>query len=105
MIDTGFPYLLASYDSHIHTPQVVGLVGQGLQKDSPLAARAFDTFAGWRPSEPCTLSSLAVHQTLSELLLYTARRIRALSPTAPAAMLFGLSLSERDLEVSLGCLT
>ncbi|XRA96236.1 glutamine amidotransferase [Pycnococcus provasolii] len=49
-------------------------VGQYVYKGCPWKGCVFDTMAGWRPSEPCSLSVLAMHHTLTELMLYIVER-------------------------------
>ncbi|GJP47206.1 hypothetical protein CLOM_g6423, partial [Closterium sp. NIES-68] len=47
--------------------------------------RVFHTHAGWRSAEPASLSAVACHATLTELLLHAARTLRANADAAKAA--------------------
>lgn len=50
-------------------------VGQHVYRGCEWNGSVFDTFAGWRPAEACTVSALAMHHTLTELLLFVAERV------------------------------
>ena len=49
-------------------------IGQYVYPGAPWIGRVFYTFSGWRSSEALTVSTVACHHTLSELLLYLAKR-------------------------------
>mmetsp|Transcript_84638 Transcript_84638/g.137201 ORF Transcript_84638/g.137201 Transcript_84638/m.137201 type:complete len:1524 (+) Transcript_84638:3-4574(+) len=72
-------------------------VGQLSYVGAPWLARTWTTFAGWRPAEALTVSTVAFHQTLTELLLCLARC--AVNETDAAfAAAAGLKLEEKDLD-------
>ena len=48
-------------------------VGQSMALGAPFSGRIFSTGAGWRAAEPATVSALAMHHLLTELLLHLAR--------------------------------
>jgi hypothetical protein len=75
-------------------------VGQSLAQGAPFGARIFSTGAGWRAAEPASVSALATHHLLTEVLLHLARRM--LSDTELVAKAasppLGLRLTTRDVE-------
>jgi hypothetical protein len=50
--------------------KMAAAVGQLSFAAAPCVARTWTTFAGWRPAEALTVSTVAFHQTITELLLY-----------------------------------
>ncbi|CAI5468363.1 unnamed protein product [Closterium sp. Yama58-4] len=52
-------------------------------------ARVFHTHAGWRSAEPATVSAVACHATLTELLLHAARTLRSNADSAKLATELG----------------
>ncbi len=65
-------------------------------EDAPWKARVWTSYAGWRPSEALTLSTVAFHQTLSELLLFLARS--AVRDSAALKRVAGLKLDMEDVK-------
>jgi hypothetical protein len=65
-------------------------------EDAPWKARVWTSYAGWRPSEALTLSTVAFHQTLSELLLFLARS--AVSDSGALKRVAGLKLELEDVK-------
>ena len=49
-------------------------VGQHCGPSAPWVGRVWYTVSGWRPSEALTVSTVSCHHTLSELLLYMAKK-------------------------------
>jgi hypothetical protein len=70
-------------------------VGQQVQAGAPWEARIFDTGAGWRTAEPATISTAAMHATLTELLLHLMRL--ALAQRGDQARPFGLAADQNDV--------
>jgi len=70
-------------------------VGQGAHAGAEWVNRVLPTYAGWRPSEALTVSTVACHHTLTELLLSFARRADASPPAFKAHA--GLLLSQSDI--------
>jgi hypothetical protein len=70
-------------------------VGQQVQAGAPWEARIFDTGAGWRTAEPATISTAAMHATLTELLLHLMRL--ALAQRSDHARPFGLAAEQNDV--------
>ncbi|GAA6615658.1 hypothetical protein [Scytonema sp. NUACC26] len=52
-----------------------GAIGQNYGNGTAFCRRIFTTNSGRRTAEPCTLSTAALQQTLTELLLYLAKRM------------------------------
>jgi len=50
-------------------------VGQHAYVGAPWTGRVWTTYAGWRPSEALTVSTVAAHHVLTELLLYLAEHV------------------------------
>jgi len=75
--------------------KMAAAVGQMPQEDAPWVGRVFSTFCGWRPAEALTVSAVACHHSLSELLLYLAKRAAA-SPDAFRAA-SGFKLTDSDV--------
>ncbi|EKX36351.1 hypothetical protein GUITHDRAFT_155261 [Guillardia theta CCMP2712] len=50
-------------------------VGQHAYIGAPWTGRVWTTYAGWRPSEALTVSTVAAHHVLTELLLYLAEHV------------------------------
>jgi len=71
-------------------------VGQQVYAGAPWQARVFDTAAGWRTAEPATVSTAAMHATLTELLLLLMRQ--ALARRGDAAPPFGFAASASDVQ-------
>ena len=71
-------------------------VGQQVYAGAPWQARVFDTTAGWRTAEPATVSTAAMHATLTELLLSLMRLASA--RRGDAALPFGFAASASDVE-------
>lgn len=72
-------------------------VGQLSYADAPWVSRTWTTLAGWRPSEALTVSTIAFHQTLTELLLYLARRAAFQSKESGFAAIVGLKFQSEDI--------
>ena len=70
-------------------------VGQSVCAGAPWQARVFDTSAGWRTAEPATVSTAAMHATLTELLLLLMEQ--ALARRGDAAPPFGCTASPEDV--------
>lgn len=68
---------------------------QASHASAPWISRVIPTYAGWRPSEALTVSTVALHHTFSELLLFLAER----SQTSDVSFRIGagFSLSENDV--------
>lgn len=71
--------LAVSYLLHSITPSVFVVagewdtqIGRCLRKNAEkfMTSHVFITYAGLRPAEPCSISLVAMHQTLTELLRY-----------------------------------
>lgn len=71
-------------------------VGQLSYPDAPWVSRTWTTFTGWRPAEALTVSTVAFHQTLTEVLLYLARRAVSESKDSGFAAVAGLKFSFED---------
>jgi hypothetical protein len=71
-------------------------VGQAVHTGAPWQARVFDTAAGWRTAEPATVSTAAMHATLTELMLLLMRL--ALARRGDAAPPFGFAASATDVQ-------
>mmetsp|Transcript_74697 Transcript_74697/g.200059 ORF Transcript_74697/g.200059 Transcript_74697/m.200059 type:complete len:1216 (+) Transcript_74697:161-3808(+) len=54
--------------------KMASAVGQSCYPGAPWIGRVWYTFSGWRPSEALTVSTVSCHQTLSELLLFLAKK-------------------------------
>jgi len=72
-------------------------VGQGVHVRAPWQARVFATCAGWRTAEPATVSTAAMHASLTQLLLRLARDGRAAADTG-GEQPFGLTARGADLD-------
>ena len=70
-------------------------VGQQVSAGAPWEARVFDTGAGWRTAEPATVSTAAMHATLTELLLHLTRL--ALAQRGDNTRPFGLAAVQNDV--------
>jgi hypothetical protein len=70
-------------------------VGQRVHAGAPWEARVLDTCAGWRTAEPATVSTAAMHATLTELLLHLMRL--ALAQRGDHARPFGLAADQKDV--------
>ncbi len=57
--------------------------------------RVFHTFCGWRPSEALTVSTVACHHSLSQLLFYCAKKATRASDEFKRAS--GSKLTEADV--------
>ncbi|CAI7777856.1 unnamed protein product [Closterium sp. NIES-54] len=57
--------------------------------DGAWCARVFHTHAGWRSAEPATVSAVACHATLTELLLHAACTLRSNADSAKLATELG----------------
>ncbi|CAI5520261.1 unnamed protein product [Closterium sp. Naga37s-1] len=57
--------------------------------DGAWCARVLHTHAGWRSAEPATVSAVACHATLTELLLHAARTLRSNADSAKLATELG----------------
>jgi hypothetical protein len=77
--------------------KMAAAVGQMPQKDAPWIGRVWHTFCGWRPSEALTVSTVACHQSLSELLLYLAKRASQSNDESFRAA-SGMKLSSADIQ-------
>jgi hypothetical protein len=63
-------------------------IGQNYNKGAAFCRRIFTTKSGRRTAEPCTLSTAALQQTFTELLLYLAKRMRQRYPNfSPLGMI------------------
>lgn len=78
-------------------------VGQRINMHAPWGERVFWTCGGWRTAEPATVSSAAMHASLTQLLLRLAQDLRAQTGSIPAAGAgtemrpFGLAATDDDL--------
>jgi len=72
-------------------------VGQSAAPGAPRLRRVFSTGAGWRPAEPATVSALAMHHLLTELLLHLIRRFATL-PAPGLNTPLGLRLEQEDVD-------
>jgi len=70
-------------------------VGQMAHETAPWIGRVIPTFAGWRPSEALTVSTVACHHTLTELLLYLGRKA---NESAPFKKMAGVVVSTKDID-------
>jgi len=70
-------------------------VGQMAHQTAPWVSRVIPTFAGWRPSEALTVSTVACHHTLTELLLYLGRKG---NESAPFKKMAGVMVSHKDID-------
>ena len=61
-----------SFDS-----KMAAVVGQKMDPGAPFGCRVFSTGAGWRSAEPASVSALAMHHLLTELLLSMAASVSA----------------------------
>ena len=79
--------------------KMAAAVGQSLAKGAPFSARVFSTGAGWRSAEPASVSSVATHHLLTELLLHLARGMQADPDLAARGLAkpLGLRLSAQDV--------
>jgi hypothetical protein len=77
--------------------KMAAAVGRMPQKDAPWIGRVWHTFCGWRPSEALTVSTVACHQSLSELLLYLAKRASKSNDEGFRAS-SGMKLSSADIQ-------
>lgn len=73
-------------------------VGQFPDAEAPWRARTWTTFAGWRPAEALTVSTVVFHQTLSELLLFLARRAITETDEGAFGAAAGLKIGAADLD-------
>jgi hypothetical protein len=71
-------------------------VGQQVYAGAPWQARVFETAAGWRTAEPATITTAAMHATLTELLLLLMRQ--AVARQGDAASPFGCRASPEDVQ-------
>jgi hypothetical protein len=71
-------------------------VGQHVDAGAPWQARVFDTGAGWRTAEPATVTTAAMHATLTELLLHLTRL--ALARRDDNVRPFGLAAGQTDVK-------
>ena len=71
-------------------------VGQNVYMGAPWQARVFDTCGGWRTAEPATVSTAAMHASLTELLLLLMRQ--ALARRGDSAPPFGCAVSPEDVQ-------
>lgn len=72
--------------------KMAGAVGQEFGPHAPFGARVFCTNAGWRSAEPPSLSAVALHATLTELMLLLLTNFCA-GGTRP----LGMRLSSQDV--------
>ncbi|GAQ85582.1 putative type II Glutamine amidotransferase [Klebsormidium nitens] len=70
------------------------VVGQSSTKGAPFCARIFTNCAGWRVAEPASVSCVATHQTLTELMLFLARQMQV---NFGLANPLGMRLSIKDV--------
>ncbi len=78
--------------------KMAAAVGQSLAKGAPFTGRVFATGAGWRAAEPASVSALAAHHLLTELLLHVARGMLADAELAALGRApLGLRLSATDV--------
>ncbi|KAA6424459.1 MAG: hypothetical protein FRX49_05671 [Trebouxia sp. A1-2] len=81
-------------------------VAQQTWKGAPFTRRIFVTEAGWRPAEPASLTAVATHHCLSELLMYIVTQL--LGAQQPADSITEVLLSREGAEglrmVQSGCL-
>ncbi len=71
-----------------------GAVEQHYYKDAEFSQRIFTNGSGRRPAEPSTVAAAAAYQTLTELLLFLARRVRQ---TFPNDLPLGMTLQTKDI--------
>ncbi len=70
-------------------------IAQNYYRESSFNCRIFINNSGRRTSEPATVAVAAAHATLTELLLYLAKRLRQRFPAQQGA--FGMTLTAADL--------
>ena len=77
--------------------KMAAAVGQLSFAAAPWIARTWTTFAGWRPAEALTVSTVAFHQTMTELLLYLAH-CAVSEKEKDFVGASGFKMDEKDLE-------
>ncbi|KAL0031273.1 hypothetical protein WJX77_012514 [Trebouxia sp. C0004] len=82
-------------------------VAQQTWQGAPFTRRIFVTNAGWRQTEPASLTAVATHHCLSELLMYIVSSL--LGAQQPADSITEVLLSRKEVEslrmVQNGCLS
>ncbi|MBD2058134.1 restriction endonuclease, SacI family [Oculatella sp. FACHB-28] len=71
-------------------------IAQSYVKGAAFSRRIFTNGSGQRTAEPATLTAAAAHQTLTELLLYLAHRVRQVFPDSSP---LGMTLTEESLAI------